>query len=152
MIKTEINIKTITDFLNGVNVSIKNIIPLSLQIGKPSILTVPLQLQFGVLIGVVGEVRGKILFAGEQTVFSDIASAMYGMTIEGAMLASFSGELGNMIAAGISTHMASQGVTTDITSPSIIEGNTKLSGFERAYHIQASCGSAGILHIYVLLD
>lgn len=138
--------------LNGVNISIKNIIPLELQIGKPSILTVPLQLEFGVLIGVVGEVRGKILFAGKTSVFSGIASAMYGMEIEGDMLASFSGELGNMIAAGISTHMASQGVSTDITSPSIIEGNTKLSGFERAYHIQVTCENVGILHVYVLLD
>lgn len=57
-----------------------------------------------------------------------------------------------MIAAGISTYMASQGVTTDITSPSIFEGNTKLSGFERAYHIQVSSENIGILHIYVLLD
>lgn len=86
--KEEINIKTITDILNGVNTSTKNIIPLELQISKPRILIFPLVIQFGVLIGVVREVRGKILFAGEPAVFSGIASAMYGMSIEGDMLTS----------------------------------------------------------------
>lgn len=152
MLKTEISIKTITDMLNGVNISIKNILPLDLKIAKPTIIKMPLQLQFGVLIGVVGEVKGKILFAGESAVFSGIASAMYGMELEGDMLSSFSGELGNMLAAGISTHMESQGVKTDITSPSIIEGNMKLSGFDRAYNIQISCANTGIINIYVLLD
>lgn len=152
MIKTETNIKTIIDTLNGVIMSSRNIIPLNLHIGKPSLMAHPLQLNFGVLIGIVGDVKGKLIFTGERSVFGSIGFSMFGMSVEGDMLSSFSGELGNMIAGGLSTHMASLGVTTDITFPTIIEGNTKLSGFEKAYHMQISCENAGILHIYVLLD
>jgi len=152
MIITESKIKTVTDVLNGVYHSIKNIIPLSHEIDKPKLMTQKLQLQFGVLIGIIGDVSGKILFEGERAVFSTIGEAMYGMKLESDMLSSFSGELGNMIAAGLSTYIAKNGISSDITSPTIMEGNTTLSGFEKAYHIEVTCEEAGILHIYLLLD
>jgi len=152
MIKTELKTQTITEILNGVYVSTKSIIPLNHQIGKPSLLEQSLKLQFGVLIGIVGDVTGKILFTGERHVFGLIGESMFGMTIEGEMLTSFSGELGNMIAAGVSSHMANQGIASDITSPTIMEGSTILSGFEKAFHIQLTFENKEILHIYLMLD
>ena len=152
MIKTEFKTQTITNVLNGVYVSTKNIIPLNHQTGKPSLLAQSLELQFGVLIGIVGDVTGKILFAGEKNVFALIGESMFGMKIDGEMLSSFSGELGNMIAAGLSSHMADQGIASDITSPTIMEGFTTLSGFEKAFHIQLTFENKEILHIYLMLD
>lgn len=152
MMKTEISNQTIKDVLNGMCISVKNIIPLNLQISKPSLLGHSLQIQNGVLIGMFGEVSGKILLSADRTVFSSIGEAMFGMVIEGEMLSSFSGELGNMIAAGLSSHIASQGISSDITSPTIMEGNTKLSGFEKAFFINVACENAGELHIYIMLD
>jgi len=152
MMKTEISTQTIQDVLNGVCISVKNIIPLNLQIGKPSLLGQSLQIQNGVLIGMFGDVSGKILLSADRTVFSSIGETMFGMVIEGEMLSSFSGELGNMIAAGLSSHIASQGISSDITSPTIMEGTTKLSGFEKAFFINVSCENAGELHIYIMLD
>lgn len=152
MIKTELSSQTIKDVLNGVCISVKNIIPLHLQISKPSLFGQSLQIQNGVLIGMIGDVSGRILFSADRNVFSSIGESMFGMVIEGEMLSSFSGELGNMIAANISSHIASQGITSDITSPTVMEGNTKFSGFEKAFFINVTCENAGELHIYVMLD
>lgn len=148
MLKTE----TITDILNGVCTSTKSIIPLSHQIGKPRLLTQSLQLKFGVLVGIVGDVTGKILFTGERNMFGTVGHSMFGMTIDEEMLASFSGELGNMISAGLSTYIAEKGITSDITSPTIMEGHTTLSGFEKAFHIQVTFENREILDIYLMLD
>lgn len=48
------------------------------------------------------------------------------------MLLLFSGEFGNMITGGLSTHLAEHGIHTDITSPVIIQENIILSGHQRA--------------------
>ncbi|MET0785719.1 MAG: chemotaxis protein CheX [Paenisporosarcina sp.] len=152
MINISINTQTIFEILNGLNASIKNVIPLNQKIDKPSLLSKPLQLQFGVLIGIVGDVTGKIVFTGERNVFSSIGESMFGMSIEGDMLSSFSGELGNMLAAGLSSRIAEHGIATDITSPTVMEGNTTLSGFEKAFHIQVTFDNEDKLHIYLMLD
>ncbi len=152
MMKTELKKDTITDILNGVSISATNIIPLSHQTSQPSLWGQSLQIDNGVLIGIVGDVSGRILFTAERNVFASIGETMFGMVIEGEMLSSFSGELGNMIAAGLSSHIADLGIATDITSPTIMEGTTKLSGFEKAFHIEITFENSGVLHIYIMLD
>jgi chemotaxis protein CheX len=151
VLTTDKQSQMISHILNGVSISIKNIIPLKLEVSKPQ-LGQSLEFRFGVLIGIVGDIRGKIVFSGDRNVFGGIGKSMFGMPIEGEMLSSFSGELGNMIAAGLSSNIVEHGIQTDITSPTIMEGHTCLSGFEKAYHILVSCENAGELHIYLLLD
>lgn len=87
-----------------------------------------LQLQFGVLIGITGDVKGKLILSGQTDVFSIIGETMFGTTIENDMLTSFSGELGNMIAGGLATNIVNKGLTTDITYPTILKGDTAISG------------------------
>lgn len=77
---------------------------------------------------------------------------MFGMNVEGDMLTSFTGELGNMIAGALSTIIANEGVKTNITSPTVMEGSTKLSGFEQALVLTAKYETAGSINIYLLLD
>lgn len=47
---------------------------------------------------------------------------MFGMELEGEMLASFSGELGDMLTGSNSTQIMNSGVKTNITAPTIMQG------------------------------
>lgn len=144
--------RTVRELLNGTYTTLKSIVPLQHDMMKPQILGNTLQVEFGVLIGITGDVRGQLILAGEQYIFSAIGESMFGMPVEEEMLASFSGELGNMLAGGLSTNIVQNGIKTDITSPTIMQGSTTLSGYERAIHMRAVFEAKGVLNIYLLLD
>lgn len=144
--------KTVKELLNGTYTTLKSIVPLQHDFMKPQIVGSSLHIKFGVLIGITGDVKGQLILAGEQSVFGAIGESMFGMPVEGEMLASFSGELGNMLAGGLSTKVIENGIKTDITSPTIMQGSTTLSGYERAIHISAVFAAIGVLNIYLLLD
>lgn len=144
--------KTITDLLNGTFASLKSIVPINYQMSKPHLLGKHLELQFGVLIGVTGDIKGRLILAGDKAVFSSIGEAMFGMPLEGEMLSSFSGELGNMLAGRISTTIVENGIQTDITAPTIMQGTTTLSGHEKAIHMTAEFDNIGGMDIYLLLN
>ncbi|MBS4206208.1 chemotaxis protein CheX [Lederbergia citrea] len=142
----------ITHLLNGTITAFKNIVPIKHDILKPKLLGQSLYLQYGVLIGVTGELKGKLILAGDSTVFGAIGRSMFGMPLEGEMLVSFSGELGNMIAGSLSTVIAQNGIKTDITSPTIMSGETTLSGYEKAIQLTIKLEDIGEMEIYLLLD
>ncbi|WP_082918170.1 chemotaxis protein CheX [Oceanobacillus sp. Castelsardo] len=144
--------KAITDLLNGTYEALGSVIPINYQISKPQLLGKNLELQFGVLIGVTGDVKGSLILTGDPGVFSSIGEAMFGMPLEGEMLTSFSGELGNMLAGRISTIILENGIQTDITAPTILQGNTTLSGYEKAIHMTAEFDHIGGMDIYLLLN
>ncbi|MBS4200386.1 chemotaxis protein CheX [Bacillus sp. FJAT-49732] len=144
--------KTVRDLLNGTFTSFKNVVPIQHDIKKPQLLEKSLQLQYGVLIGITGDIKGKLILSSEPNVFSSISAVMFGMSLEGDMLASFSGELGNMIAGCLSTIIVENGIKTDITSPTIMEGNTTLSGYEKAIQLTILLDEIGEMDIYLLLD
>nr|WP_272914185.1 chemotaxis protein CheX [Bacillus dakarensis] len=99
-----------------------------------------------------GDVKGKLILSGDSKVFGSIGEMMFGMKLEKDMLSSFSGELGNMIAGGISSRIFEEGLQTDITSPTVLSGNTTISGYGRALHIPASFEKMGEMGIFLLLD
>lgn len=144
--------KTITDLLNGTYASLKSIVPIKYQMSKPHLLGKNLEVQFGVLIGVTGDIKGSLILSGDTNVFSSIGEAMFGMPLEGEMLSSFSGELGNMLAGRISTTITENGIQTNITAPTILQGNTTLSGYEKAIHIVAEFDHTGGMDIYLLIN
>lgn len=144
--------KSITTLLNGTNSALKQVVPIQYQISKPKLLSELLLVQFGVFLGITGDIKGKIVFVGEQSTFGSIGEIMFGSQIDGEMLNSFSGELGNMIAGNLSTNIVSNGVTIDITAPTIIEGNAKISGYDLAIQLTSSFEQVGDLDIYLLLD
>ena len=122
------------------------------EMRKPQILEQSLQLQFGVLIGMMIDIKGKFILAGDSTLFSSIGKSMYGIPLEGDMLLSFSGEFGNMVAGGLSTHLIDRGIKTDITSPTILQGNTILSGHQQVLQMTAVFENKEEMDIYLLLD
>lgn len=143
---------SLTYLLNGTFSSLKNIVPINHEISKPELLDKALHLHYGVLIGITGDIKGKLVLAGNSNIFDAISESMYGMSLEGEMLASFSGELGNMIAGGLSTIIVENGINLDITSPTIMEGNTTLFGFENAINLVVTFKNVGKIDIYFLLD
>lgn len=151
---TTMNEKTgiITDLLNATYKSLKSIVPVHYEMSKPRLLGKSLELQFGVLIGVTGDIKGRLILAGHREVFGAIGESMFGMPLDGEMLSSFSGELGNMIAGGISTTIVENDLKTDITAPTIMEGNTRLSGYENAIQVTAEFENIGGMNIYLLLN
>ena len=144
--------KNITTLLNGTIQSIQQTIPIPVQMGKPSADTKELHTQFGVLIGITGHVKGQLLFSGDHTAFGVIGKSMFGMELSGEMLNSFCGEFGNMIAGGLATIVSEQSVSIDITSPTLIEGDMRMTGFKRSLSIPFTIESTNELTIYFLLD
>ncbi|WP_084781886.1 chemotaxis protein CheX [Bacillus niameyensis] len=143
---------SITYLLNGTIQSLKNIVPIPHEITKPKLLGRSLELQYGVLIGIIGDIKGKLIIAGQSATFGAIGEVMFGMALEGEMLASFSGELGNMIAGSLATIIVEHGVNMDITSPTIIQGDVTLTGYDKAIQLTSMFANAGDLEIYLLLD
>lgn len=144
--------KVFTHLLNGTITSMKNVIPLQINFQRPQAAERSLKIEFGVLIGITGDLKGKMILSGSSAVFASVGEKMFGMQIEGEMLTSFSGELGNMIAGGMSTNVIESGIKTDITYPVVLEGNTALTGFKKGIKVPVSLGDTGEMDIYLLLD
>lgn len=144
--------KIVAELLNGTYVSIKEIVPVKHEMSKPTLVTNGVHIQYGVMIGITGDVKGQLVLEGSASVFGGIGEIMFGMPLEGEMLHSFSGELGNMIAGRLSTAIANKGINTDITSPTILQGDTKLLGHKQALSVRFVFESIGEMDIYLLLD
>lgn len=145
--------KHIQTILNGTIHSLKTIIPMNIDVNSPSIVKEPYeQKEMGVLIGLVGDLKGRIIIDGSPEIFSGIGSAMFGMPLEGAMLESFTGELGNMIAGNLCTFAGQESLDLDITPPTVMVGKTKLYGFQQAFKIPASIDGVGDLCILYTID
>ena len=144
--------KSITYLLNGTNLALKQVVPIDYKLSKPNIQKDPIHVRFGVFIGIVGDIKGKLVLVGNKEAFASIGEVMFGMPIEGKMLTSFSGELGNMVAGNVSTFIANDGLNIDITSPSIIEGDATVSGYVLAIQQRAVFVNGVYLDIYLLLD
>lgn len=144
--------KSITTLLNGTNSALKHVVPIEHSMSKPKLQNDLLLVQYGVFIGITGDIKGKLVLVGEQNLFGSIGEVMFGTQIDGDMLLSFSGELGNMIAGNLSTHVVSQGVSIDITAPSIIKGNAQISGHHTGIQLVSTFQDIGDLHIHLLLD
>lgn len=144
--------KSITYLLNGTNSALKQVIPIDYELSKPNVQKDPIHVRFGVFIGIVGDIKGKLVLVGNKEAFCSIGEVMFGMPIEGEMLTSFSGELGNMVAGNVSTFIANDGLNIDITSPSIIEGDATVSGYVLAIQQQAVFVNGVYMDVYLLLD
>ena len=111
----------IHDLLFGTMDSVKSVIPLPLSFDQPTYLeSQESTISMGVSITITGEIQARLVIHGESDVFQKISETMFGMQLEGDMLQSFTGELGNMIAGNLSSYVSQKGLKTDITPPSII--------------------------------
>lgn len=145
--------KHIQTILNGSIYSLKNILPMNINIQSPTISAEPyVQQEMGVLIGLIGDMKGRIIIDSTSTTFSSIGASMFGMPLEGEMLESFTGEFGNMFAGNLCTHAGQQTLHIDITPPTVMVGNTKLFGFEKAFKLPVVIENVGTLSILFTID
>lgn len=143
----------ITTILNGTIESIRSVIPLTMAIDKPSLFTQPFtQMSISVLIGMTGDLRGRLMIEGHETMFGNIGETMFGMPLEGEMLKSFTGELGNMIAGNLATIVSQKGITIDITPPTVLVGQIKIYGFDKAFRVPIHFENKGELQLILTID
>ena len=123
----------ITCVLNGTIESVKSVIPITLKIDHPYIPQQPIEkTSMSVHIAIKGTISSQIIINGDKQVFSLIAETMFGMTLDGDMLQSFTNELGNMIAGNLATSIANKGLEIDIEPPAILEEYTQMAIFSNA--------------------
>lgn len=146
-------VKSITGILNSMIESVKTVLPFEVSVDQPSVLGQPFeQNEIGVLIGITGDIRGRVMIDADEATIGKIGESMFGMSLEGAMLQSFAGELGNMIAGNLSTMLAKHKIEMDITPPTVLVGNTKVYGFSRAFRLPVTVNGAGNLMIIVMYE
>ncbi len=133
--------------------SVKDVLPFEIMAEKPSMITQPYQQHsVGVLIGITGDIRGRLIIHATEETFCLIGEGMFGMLIEGDLLESFAGELGNMFGGKLSSNLANLGFAMDITPPTVLVGETKLYGFEKAYRLPITIGEAGSLILILMFE
>ncbi|MER2263297.1 MAG: chemotaxis protein CheX [Psychrobacillus sp.] len=145
--------RNIQTLLNGTIESIKAVISYNLSHTPPSLLSQPYDVrEMAVLIGIVGDMKARIIIDASSNYFSSVGAAMFGMPLEGEMLESFTGELGNMIAGNLCTVVAQQGLEIDITPPTVIVGESKLYGFHHAFLLPVDVTDIGSMKIVLSVD
>jgi len=143
----------ITEVLNGTIESVKSIIPFDVNIDSPSLIEAPLiQAELGVLIGMTGDMKGRLVIEGNHKSIGSIGEKMFGMPIEGEMLESFTGELANMIAGNLATVVSQREVSIDITPPTVIVGSTKISGFKKAFRVPVELSEEESLQLILMVE
>ncbi|GAE26521.1 CheX protein [Halalkalibacter wakoensis JCM 9140] len=146
-----INLET-KDLIQGVVTSMKSVVPISLNYSSPLMLQETITVDSGVVISLTGEMTGKLLISGETSVFASIGHSMFGMPLEGEMLQSFIGELGNMVAGSFSTIIVEYGLMTDITAPTVLQEVFRFAAYQKAMSIPISFPDVGEMTIYLLLE
>lgn len=142
-----------TNLVHGTIESVKTVLPFEVTIHQPSILSDSLTNHtFGVLIGMTGNISGNIIIDGNEEIFQKIGEAMFGMCLEGEMLESFVGELGNMLAGKISTTIFGEGIEMDITPPTILVEETLENPFKRVYKLPFFIDNIGSLLFFLMVE
>ncbi|WP_010300996.1 chemotaxis protein CheX [Kurthia senegalensis] len=147
------NSNQIQILLNGLIKALQEVIPQNVKIGAPSLYKQPFtQHEAGVLIGIIGDLRARIILESKTSIFSQIGLAMYGMEINGEMLESFIGEFGNMTAGKFCTYCVEQQFDLDITPPTVMIGETKLYGFQHAFKLPITISDLGEMNVLLTID
>ncbi|MEK5070607.1 chemotaxis protein CheX [Sporosarcina sp. FSL K6-1508] len=145
--------KNIQMILNGTISSLTNVIPVKLDVLAPSITVQPYeQKEISVLIGLVGGIKGRLIIDTSIEDINTIGQAMFGMSIEGEMIESFTGELGNMVAGNLCTLLEKDGLILDISPPTVMTGTTKFYGFKQAFKLPVKIDGGGMLTILLTID
>ncbi len=77
-----------------------------------------------VIIGIVGKLRGNVVYGLSQAAAKSVASTMMGMEVEELddMSKSALSELANMLTAGAATLFYDLGLPVDISTPTLLQG------------------------------
>lgn len=108
-----------------------------------------------VILGIVGDIRGNVLYGMSESCAKKIASTMMmGMEVTefDAMAQSAVSELTNMITATASTELTGQGIKTDISTPTLMYGDFNASAsYENVLRVEMLVGDDPF-NIYISLE
>lgn len=109
-----------------------------------------------VIVGVIGEVKGQVIYSLSEDTAKNIASAMMmGMPVDAfdEMAKSAISELSNMITGNASTALAGQGLEIDISPPTLVTGNNVMitTGTVQTIVVPVET-EAGIFEINIALE
>ncbi|KGP71104.1 chemotaxis protein CheX [Pontibacillus yanchengensis] len=145
--------QSVKEILNGTIESVKAVIPFEIEIEKPSFQDKPLlHTDLGVLIGVKGDIQGRLVIEGSKESVGLIGERMFGMPLEGEMLESFTGELANMIVGQLATIVSQRDVDIDITPPTLMDSINLFSQNEKALCVPVSLENQQSLQMTLLLE
>ncbi|WP_239615607.1 chemotaxis protein CheX [Cohnella mopanensis] len=143
----------VRDLVNSAVESLSQVIPRVTQIYPPKAFQqTETQIEMSVLIGITGEVSGRIVLEGESPAFSKLGEAMFGMPLEGEMLHSCVGEIANMIAGKTSSILFQKGHKIDITPPTVVVGKFQMFGFEKGISVLVHIADVGEVNMILLLQ
>ncbi len=121
-------VEYINPFVKASKEVFKMTMNLDLQIGKPYVKKTPFSLKNVVLVvGITGGIKGQVIISLDEDVAKKIASKMMmGMEVSefNEMAKSAISELGNMIMGNSATLIANNGITIDITPPTLMVGKS----------------------------
>lgn len=141
----------VTTILNASLQAVDSVIPGAFRAGSPTVVTAPIHpSEVGVLVGITGEVKGRLFVSSTLSVFSEIGRIMYGMDLNEDMVRSFASEFTNML-AGNMVRLA-EGMTLDISPPTTIEGGTAMYGFARAITVPLIAESEASVQLALMLE
>lgn len=145
--------KNVQIILNGAIKALTTVIPIQLEVLPPALVVQPFkQKELSVLIGLVGGVKGRLIIDTSVEVIGSIGQTMFGMDIEGEMIESLTGELGNMIAGNLCTSAESNGLILDISPPTVMTGQTKFFGFKQAFTLPVQLSTGGVMTVLLTID
>lgn len=144
---------TVQHILNSTIQSLTSVIPIQFDVLAPSLTTQPYeQKELSVLIALLGDVRGRLIIDTNEGTVSKIGEAMFGMKIEGEMIESFTGELGNMVAGNLCTLLEKDSLTLDISPPTVLTGETKFYGFSQAFKLPLKFTDVSPTNVLLTID
>jgi chemotaxis protein CheX len=143
----------ITELLTETILATKSVIPIPYTVGEAGFVKAPiLPPEIAVLVGITGDFRCRLLLVGTFSIFQKFGESMFNMMLEGEMLESFAGEIGNMIVGNLATNISKQNIYMDITPPTVLVGQTKISGFKKAQSIVLCFETGAELEIMLILE
>jgi len=143
----------ITSVINSTIHAIKTVIPVETEISEPSVIVEPFEhSSIGVLIGVTGDVLGRLFIEMDRTAIHRLGEFMFNMPLSDELLESFAAELGNMVAGNLSTQLSNKNIDMEITPPTVISGESLMYGFDKAINLSFQLKDIGKLTIILMIE
>ncbi|MEK5061618.1 MULTISPECIES: chemotaxis protein CheX [unclassified Paenibacillus] len=149
--------EVINPFLESARLVFEQLIQISPSAGKLGIKQVEfLEDHIWILIGMTGQLNGKVVFGIQEQVALRIVSAMMGgfvISEMDEMGQSAISELGNMISGNASTILYNQGIAVDITPPQVTKSShPAMEAVTQALSIPLVMDGIGELDIQVMIS
>lgn len=139
--------------LNGTIHAFQELTPDKVMINTPSnVIEEHAQLTYSVLVGMVGDMKAHIIIDADEVIFAKLCNSLYGFQLEGELLESFVGELGNMVAGKLCVYSSVNEIALDITPPTVMIGSTNLPILHNTFALPISIIDIGDLNLLLSIE